>query len=256
MITAPIEVIGTDADDVKWVSLQDVKDELGITDASQDAILTKRIERASSRLLKVSNLRGVAFRRYEETLPGYGMTTQLMVTRTPIVNMLTVEIVNTGILIDGGDGTDITGEVLLQDPKMGVLFRKFGWRWSALRGAPLGFQMTELGDPLPGTEEPIFRVDFEAGWVMPDQTVPAPTGPNTPEPFPEDLQEAALKQVVWDHRRAGRAGDVKSKKVGDTTIQYATIMEEGRGGAALAAIRMFGLNPEAFALLDPYRRAA
>ena len=91
MITAPIEIVGTDADDTKWVSLDDVKDELGITVATYDAILTKRIQRASARLLKFTNLRGVAFRRYRETLPAPGLANRIMVTRTPIVNFLELE---------------------------------------------------------------------------------------------------------------------------------------------------------------------
>lgn len=253
-ITAPIEVVGTDADDKKWVSLQDVKDELTITDASQDAILTKRIQRASSRLLKFTNLRGVAFRRYQETLPGLGETTDLLVTRVPIVNLLSVEISSAALILSGGSGTDITGEVLVKDPVAGILFRKFGWRWTALRGSFLGLQLTELGDQLPGTEEPTYAIDYEAGWVMPEQALPAPVGPNTPEEFPLDLQEAALYQVIYDHLKMGKDDDAAvttSKRVLDTTIKKSPI-----GGKVDEEAMKWGLAPRAFHRANLYRRAA
>ncbi len=128
-------------------------------------------------------------------------------------------------------------------------------------GAPLGLTLTEQGDPLPGTEEPGYRIDYEAGWVMPDQTLPAPTGSETPEAFPEDLQLSALKQVVYDHLNKGKdedQGALTRKKVGDTDLSYASISSIGVGGAAsaLTQIRQWGLSPQAYHLADPYRRAA
>lgn len=265
-ITAPIQILGTDADDTDWTTVAAVKEELGIPAATvtYDALIQTRITRASARLLKFTNLRGVAFRRYEETLPALGYSTRLIVTRTPIVNLLKVEHVNLGLVIDGGDGTEITSEVLVEDEGAGFLIRRFGWGWSALRSGMLGIRLTEMGDPLPNTEEPAYRLDYEAGWVMPSQSLPAPVGPNTPEAFPEDLELAAIKQVAHQMRKSGNefsgsggtSGDVKEKKVGDTTIKFSTLADfEGASGVEPAA-RMFGLSPEAFFLANPWRRAA
>lgn len=256
-ITAPIEIVGTDADDIDWVTLADVKEELGIAvlDTSKDVILAKRIARASARLLKFTNLRGVAFRRYEETLPSLGLSVQLMVTRVPIVNFIKLELLDPQQLLDATDGQDFTDTTLVQDPEVGTLYRRLGFGWSAA-GATFPLQLTEFADPLPGTEAPVWRVDYEAGWVMPNQTVPAPTGSETPEPFPEDLQLACLQQVVWADRHQNRSEDVKRKKVGDTDLTFTTLGEQGRAGSAAAAARMFGLAPSAFFLVDPYRRAA
>lgn len=248
-ITAPIEIVGTVPDNVAWCHLNDVKEELDIVGTGSDNVLTKRIARTSVRLLKFTQLRAVAFARYEETLPGMG-DVRLMVTRTPIVNLIKVEVVNTDILLEGTDGTDITDEVLVEDGGAGFLYRRFGWSWSALRSSSLGLQLTEQGDPLPGTEEPTYRVDFEAGWKMPMQNLPAKAGSDEPENFPFDLEQACLAQVVWDHRHKGRMSDVRSKKVGDTTITYDTAY------SSEIAAKQYGLCPEAFHLANPYRRAA
>jgi len=162
-------------------------------------------------------------------------------------------VVNTDILLEGTDGTDITDEVLVEDPGAGFLYRRFGWSWSALRSSSLGLQLAERGDPLPGTEEPTYRVDYEGGWKMPMQNLPDKVGTDEPENFPFDLEEACLFQVIWEYRHRSRMSDVRSKKVGDTTITYDTSFTV-EGHAALA--RQFGLCPEAFYLADSYRRAA
>ena len=252
MITAPIEIEGTKPNSVAWCHLKDVKEELDITGTDYDSVLTKRIARASSRLLKFTNLRAVAFTRYKETLPGMG-DPRLMVSRTPIVNLIGVEVLNTDILLEGTDGTDITDEVLVEDPGTGFLFRRYGWSWSALRGSPLGLVLAEQGDPQPGTEEPRYRVDYEAGWQMPMQNVPTKVGTDEPDNFPFDLEQACLVQVIWDHKHVGRMSDVKSKKVGDTTITYETSFSN-EGDSVMA--RRFGFCPETFYLVNQYRRAA
>lgn len=250
MITAPIEIVGTAPDNLAWCHLKDVKEELDITGTGSDSILTKCIARASSRLLRFTNLRSVAFTRYRETLPGMG-DTRLMVTRTPIVNLIEVEVVSADILLEGTDGTEITDEILVEDPGAGFLYRRFGWSWSAMLVAPLGLMLTDRGEPQPGTEEPTYRIDYEAGWLMPMQNEPTKVGDDEPENFPFDLEQACLAQVVWDHRRRNRMSDVKSKKVGDTTITYDTAFSaEGQTAAA----RLHGLCPEAFHMANQYRR--
>lgn len=252
MITAPIEIEGTEPDSVAWCHLKDVKEELGIVGTGSDSILTKRIARVSSRLLRFTNLRAVAFARYKETLPGMG-DTRLMVTRTPIVNLIEVEVVSADILLEGTDGTEITDEVLVEDPGAGFLYRRFGWSWTALLGSPLGLMLTDQGEPQPGTEEPTYRVDYEAGWLMPMQNLPTKVGADDPDNFPFDLEQACLIQVIWDHRHVGRMSDVKSKKVGDTTITYETSFTN-EGDSAMA--RRFGFCPEAFYLVNQYQRMA
>lgn len=252
MITALIEIIGNEPDSVAWCHLKDVKEELGIEGTDSDSILTKRIARASSRLLRFTNLRAVAFARYSETLPGMG-DTRLMVTRTPIVNLIEVEVVNSDLLLEGEDGTEITDEVLVEDPGTGFLYRRFGWTWTALRVSPLGLMLADQGEPQPGTEEPTYRANYEAGWKMPMQNIPVKVGDDEPKNFPFDLEQACLAQVLWDHKHIGRASDVKSKKVGDTTITYDTAFSaEGQA----AASRLHGLCPEAFHLANQYRRMA
>ena len=247
MITAPIEVVGDDADATGWTSLDDVKEELGIEpgDLDEDALLRRRIARASKRLVNFTNLRGVAFQQYKETLPGMGGV-RLMVSRVPIVNLIKVEVVDVETVISGDAGTDITSEILLEDAPAGFLYRKAGWSWSAL-SANYGLILTPYPEPLPGTEEPVYRISYEAGWTMPGQTKPIKVGTNSPEVFPEDLAQAVVAQVVYDYRRKGRSGDVRQKKVGDTTISYEDTSE---------LARRFGLAPDAFYLANSYRRAA
>ena len=262
-ITGPLTVLSA-ADSTLWTTVARVRDELELgpstgspQDQALDVQLRRRIERASRRLLNFTNLREVAFQKYQESIPGMADTV-LLTSRTPIVNVIKIEIVNPTVEIAGSAGQDITSDTKIEDPVAGMLFRQFGWTWSTLRGSFLDIRLTETGDQFPGMEEANFRVTYEAGWLMPAQTIPVPTA-GLPvnqvgvalEPFPADLEEAAVKQVVYDHaRRSGiAASGVKVKDVGDTRIEFFDAKEQ-----ELAT--RFGLAPDAFYLADRYRRAA
>lgn len=262
-ITAPITVV-TPADSKLWTTVARVRDELDLdpstgspADQKLDVQLQRRVERASSRLLKFTGLREVAFQHYKETIPGMADTI-LMTSRTPIVRINKIELVNADVEIAGTAGADVTDDTKIEDCVAGFLFRRFGWLWSTLRGSFLDIRLTETGDQFPGMEEANFRVTYEAGFIMPAQTTPAAT-PGLPtnqigcdlETFPADLEEAAIKQVVYDHVRRGglAASGLRVKDVADTRIEFFHAKDQG-----LAA--RFGLAPDAFYLADPYRRVA
>lgn len=265
-ITARILVLSA-ADSKLWTTVERVRDELGLApssgspaDLALDVQFQRRIERASSRLLKFTNLREVAFQKYEETIPGMADTI-LMVSRTPIVRLVKIEVVNSTLEIAFDPGNDITTDIKIEDCGAGFLFRRPGWTWSPLAGSFLDFQLTLRGDQFPGMEDANYRVTYDAGWRMPAQTTPTPT---TGLPanqvgcdyvtLPADLEEAAVKQVVYDHVRRGGDADsgVASRDVADTRVSYHNPMTSAGSGRDVT----YGLAPDAFYLANPYRRIA
>ncbi|MGH7165496.1 MAG: hypothetical protein ACREIS_08245, partial [Nitrospiraceae bacterium] len=180
MIESTIRVL-TAADSVAWTTVANVRDELGLPvstgagdDIPLDLLLQRRIDRASSRLLKFLNMKHVAFQKYEEVTPGQPDTV-LLLSVTPVVLIIKSEFVNVDLDINGGDGADVTSDTLLRDCRMGTLYRRFAWLWAPLRGSFLDLNLTEQGEQVPGMEENNWRFTYEAGWLMPAQTSPAPT---------------------------------------------------------------------------------
>lgn len=265
-ITARIRVLSA-ADSKLWTTIERVRDELNLgpstgsaADIALDVQLQRRIERAGARLLKFTSLREVAFQKYAEAIPGMADTI-LMTSRTPIVRVNKIEVVNADVEIDLTAGQDITDTTKIEDCGAGFLYRQFGWTWTPLMGSFLDITLTEFGDQFPGMEDANYRVTYEAGWRMPAQTTPTPTA-GLPSnqigcdyvAFPADLEEAAVKQVVYDHaRRSGEADSgIASRHVADTTISYHNQL----GGAESGRHSVYGLAPDAYFLANPYRRIA
>lgn len=266
-ITARIRVLAA-ADSKLWTTVERVRDELGLSastgspeDVALDVQLQRRIERASRRLLKFTNLREVAFQKYAETIPGQADTI-LLTSRTPIVAFTKIEVVNDDLELDLSAGDDITPDIKIEDCAAGMLYRRSGWTWTPLAGSFLEIALTEFGDQFPGMEDANYRVTYEAGWRMPAQTTPIPTVGPLPSnqvgcpfaAFPADLEEAAVKQVVYDHVRRGGEADsgVASRHVADTTISYHNPLTSSGSGREIT----FGLAPDAFYLANPWRRIA
>lgn len=254
------------ADSTDWTTVETVREELGLaptTGTGADAVIDNRLQRrisaVSRRFLKFINCPHIAFQQYLETAIGQA-DSMLMLRIYPITLINSAEFVNVDVEITGSAGADITIDILLQEPRAGFIFRRFGWIWSPVRGSFLDIRLTETGDQFPGMEEANYRFDYEAGYLMPGQTVPVPTSTvgvptnlvgTTPEPLPPDLEDAAIAQVKFDWARRGTSADsgIKIKDVGDTKIEFFHVRDQ-------ELAQRFGLSPAAFYALNPYRRAA
>jgi len=203
-----------------------LKDELGLTDNAQDALLDRLITRASewaADRLGVFPLRQV----YSETVAGYGRR-HLMLSRYPI---RAVTRVYSGT--DTGTATEIKStEYRRADDAAGLLSRDQGWAWTAR----LADQLTAI--PVPGMEEHRYLVDYEAGWTLGTTSTNGGTT-STGRTLPRAIEQAVLlKARSW---YLGRQGDpsVKSQSIGDLSITY-----RDEGGQ---------MADEAEALIGPYR---
>ena len=204
-----------------------LKDELGLTDNADDAILDRLITRASA--WAADRLGTYPFRQvYRETVAAYGRR-HLMLSRHPIRNVTSVY---SGT--DTGTATEVKStEYRRADDEAGLLSRDQGWAWTA-RSAD---QLSAI--PLPGMEEHRYLVDYEAGWTFGTTSTLGGTT-STGRTLPQAIEQAVLlKARSWYLRRKGDPS-VKSQSIGDLSITY-----RDEGGQ---------MDDEAEALLGPYRR--
>jgi len=204
----------TPAASVLLITLAAVKTDLGISDASKDAVLTDLIRDASDSIQREYQF--LCRQSYRETLPGYGGNI-LQLKRTPIVSVSLVTH-NSEPIVD----------YIIEDKDAGHLYRKLGWCWTA----SVGWNLT--GYVIPNSEHPDFTVEYIAGYLGADQ-------PSSD--MPPEIQRSARETVMDWYKSLGRAADIQSKSVGDLSISYAT------GDAA-----KFDIPPRAMTRLQKWRR--
>lgn len=188
-----------------------VKSELGISDTSQDTLLAKLIDQASDAIVSFCG-RPFAREDYRETVPGYG-TNRLLLSRTPIVQI-------SSVVAD----SEIITDYLLENAEAGILYRKRGWQWAPTLGWHITWQ------PVGGSENLNFTVDYTAGYVLPGDEGDTRT-------LPHDIERACIDTVkAWFHARE-RDPAVTGEGVGDYQASYAQ-----------------GLPASVRQLLEPWRR--
>lgn len=133
-----------------------VQAELGIS--TDGALIDGFIDGASAAIESYCN-RPFARESYTQTMPGYGGI-HLQLARTPIVTVSAVTMRSSAV-------TDYS----VADTDRGWLYRQCGWIWTdqVYPGLSSSFRFLDFGTPLPGQEEPTISVDYQAGYVMPEQ---------------------------------------------------------------------------------------
>jgi len=124
--------------------------ELGVT---VGAALDDYIRAASAAIVAYCH-RPFAREVYHETVPGAGGT-ELQLSRTPLVGSPSVVSIDSYLVTDYQIGSDVEA----------FLYRLNGWTWTVQRG---GFDLTS---PVPRTEDPLFVVDYTAGYILPPQNL-------------------------------------------------------------------------------------
>ncbi len=190
-----LEVV-TAATNTKLATLEAVKTELGISDASQDALLGLLIDQASAAIVDHCG-RPFARETYKETVPGYG-SNRLMLSRTPIISVASV-VADSEVIVD----------YLIENPDAGILYRKVGWRWTP----PLGWNITYY--PVAGQEELLFAVTYTAGYVLPGDT-------GTPR-LPQAVERACIETVKCWFLGRDRDPALASERFGDLQSNYIQI---------------------------------
>jgi hypothetical protein len=200
--------------------LATVKTLLGLTDASQDAVLTLLIGQASDTITDYCNVGCFAQQSYSETVRGYG-TNQLALSRTPIVTLTSVAL----------DGTLVpTTQYELDDPAAGMIQGIVPWLWTAEIRVDLFLYGASA---LPRSEQYRYTVVYTAGYNLPGDTLQS-------TPLPRAIEHACVNTVTAWYVARYRDPYLKGATVGDQTLSYA--QEDG------------SLPPRARALLAPYVR--
>jgi len=185
--------VKTAASERKLTTLSALKDTLALTDDSKDAFLSRLISAASDAIEKYVN-HIFARQTYTETVRGQDHPI-LMLTNTPIISIASV-------LCEGEPVTDY----VIDDAEIGTLYREVGW----IRSAWIGWAIEPF--VIQGTSTPLYTIEYQAGYLLPgeaDATLPAA------------VEQACLITCAdWFTKSAQGTGNIKSKKVGDLSIEY------------------------------------
>jgi hypothetical protein len=210
---------------VALTTLANAKDELGITDSTQDDRLERYILQASS---AIEGYCDRAFRKTSqvETLQASG-TRRIVLARTPLASL-------TSIVVD--ETTVDADEYEIEDASAGIVYRERGW---PRRDAVVPWSISH--DAIAGTAKRDVVVTYTGGYVLPNDS----TGTRD---LPFDVEAACLLTVVSIYRGRGRDRAVSSKGTGDASVSYRlpnTIIGVGMGGV---------IPDEATVMLAKYRR--
>ena len=184
--------VTTPASVTALTELATIKESLGISVGTFDALLTRLILAATN---AIEDYVGHVFAKqtYTETVAGSAHPV-LLLTHVPIVGTPEITSENSPI-------TDFE----VRDREVGSLYRTVGWAisgWVGWGAEPHRIQ---------GTEDLNFSVVYEAGYVMPSEQS---------RDLPTAVEQACIETVVAWYKRAPRDPNVKSKKVGDLNITY------------------------------------
>ncbi len=186
-----IEIL-TPATQSEFVTLQEIKDELGISGSAEDEILARYRARVQSTIIELLG-RPFALATYQETLPGSG-STKLLLSRIPIIAV-------TEVLVNSQPLTDYT----VEDAGAGMLFRKNGW---TATGLPRWYIVPTVQ---PGDIDINFAITYSAGYLMFEDDSPT---------LPDYWNQIALEGVVMLWNKRGESANLRSKKVGDMAEVY------------------------------------
>lgn len=210
---------------VALTTLANAKDELGLTDSSQDDRVERYILQASSACQGFTD-RDFRKESTVERLQGSG-TRRLVLSRTPVVSI-------TSVVIDGE--TIDASEYEIEDAAAGVLYRESGW--PRIDAVVVG---SIARDAIAGTAKRDVVVTYTGGYVLPNDS------PGTRD-LPQDVEAACILTVVSMYRGRGRDRAVASKGTGDASVSYRlpnSIIGVGGGGV---------IPDEAAVMLAKYRR--
>ncbi len=189
----------TPAPDFDLTTLARVKSRLRIMHNLKDTqlgVMITSVSKSISRKL----CRQFARETVTETVPGYG-NTQLMLTRSPLISI-------TAILFESTPVVDY----VIKNVEESILYRRNGWVDTTVHGfTGIGF------NPIPNSEEALYSVTYEAGYVLPNWMTP-------PErDLPEDIEDLVLDYIHFLYvHRSQKDVSIRSYRVGDISVGKST----------------------------------
>lgn len=212
-------------DKIAFCTLADLKDELNITDSSQDARLERRILVASSMIASFLNRPVRREVNRIEYLQGFGGA-NLLPDLTPIESVASIEM----------DSEVIPSTAYTITRNKQFIFSDTGWEWTALGLQTISRELVLV----PGTEREAFKVTFTGGWYLPNDTTQAG------EALPVAITEACLQLATTLHLQRGTNRSVQAEAVGEASVQLRADTEGSVVGGIPAGIA---------SMLSPFKRA-
>lgn len=191
---------------------------MGITATSDDAKIDSIITRVSAWVEAHLDRGSLSVQSYRETAAGYG-TRKLQLERYPIRAVTAL-----WGATDTGEATTYLSSEFKVDHPPGQLVRDQGWAWTAGRiGEPFAVPLSPSYNA--GQEEEPWLADYIAGWTYAGVSTDSDNWStmngttSTGRTLPYDIEDAVILRVA---QRYERTEGVKSKRVGDLAITYAT----------------------------------
>lgn len=147
-------------------------------------------------------------------VPGYGDMLLRLRDHVPITSVASIEYNrDAGTTTDTVESTDYTITAMERAGEDIGIIRHLGggWNWTARTTSDI------TRDPLPGTEEPAYKVTYAGGWVTPQQD--ADDGALTRN-LPRDIERAVIDHVIAMYYARGRNPAVVSKSTARGSIQH------------------------------------
>lgn len=231
------------------IRLTDIPDSVRGTNNANDPRLSDLIIRVSSAIPRYCG-RMFAQQTYVEDVGGFSSNLlHLMVSAIPsgvfagLYPGGPITSITSIVKLDSENSTSSTAitatDYQIHNAMAGLVFRRQGWEWTAQL-------LSDLSEyPVQGSERPLFRATYVAGFTCPNMGTPATT---TEGNLPYDIRMAAVNAVVdWYHKEQ-RDTSVIERRMGDVAIRYAS----GSGMRNSKAI--MGLPESALDLLEPWVR--
>jgi hypothetical protein len=189
-------------------TLERVKEELEISDSGSDSVLQRLINAASQAIATYTGRRfGFHRQSLTEFVPGYG-SDKLMVSLTPVVEVDEIRFGEP----DQPPSVVPAVDYVIDDPEAGFIrLLRSGWVWTGMKAQWI------VSHRMPGTERPIFSVDYVGGWVTPKQ---AEDDIELERDLPYDLEDAAIMMISTRFGSLGERRDIVSERVMSASFTY------------------------------------
>lgn len=177
-------------------------------DVATTAKLERLIESQSRRILSLLNRKQIHYEAGRvESVRGFG-TNKLRMQVAPLRSIASIVFTaDAGVTNETITSTGYT----IEDSGLGWILR-LGAVW-AFTGDYIG----ALGDPLPGSERPYYKVTYTAGWVTPNQ---AANDALLTRDLPYDIESACIALCLQRWRQGGEGRSVKSKSLMESSVSY------------------------------------